>query len=484
MNILTRLIQIALTLIPIGILGWLSVENFIPSGTFVVQHPLQKNSSFIDALVPQERVGALKKDAEGNWFQTIVGDPAFFFVHPHRAFDTVDATITFRNTNTPIIEFGALAALNPERYVLEPLQNLMIDQSSWSRVSEGDMILLQRKPTYKSIADFLAHPPSREEVATYHADLSFPFRFPAYTALKSPQTIPVSLRGSSVMKTYAKQESLHFVFSYMDMNRDEGADALSILVTDEQGRSVAVSRAEDDGNAIRNAKASLLKTISIDTGVLPEGVYKIEVQTSRDVFIRSIETTQQKLVFLNGVYLGDETGYRDTFSPVLFWTEAKRLSMQTRHAESVQTVSIGSQSLLIPAPYQLVTQSVKDSGLVPVRVTKGDVEVIADAPIAFSPSQYFRPDPVRLLPHTDLDQLHVNYVLAKYTPPTEKDGWLTATVHLNAQALLLHKGSWKFTFSTPNIIEEKASVDVKEIDLVMKRSPLNWYEKVVGSLSR
>lgn len=484
MKIITRIIQIVLILIPIGILGWLGVENFVPSGTFVIKHPLNKTSSFIDALAPHERVSDLKKDADENWIQTIFGDPVFFFVHPHRSFDTVDATVTFKNAGTPIVEFGALSTINPERYILEPLQNLMIDESTWSRLVEDDMILLQRNVQYTSIQDFLEHPPSRDETATYHTDLSFPFRLSNYSPSKTSMTIPVSLRGAQGMKTYLKDEPMYFNFSYMDMNRDEGADPITIFVTDEQSRSIMTVHSEDDGNTKGNGQASSIKTLALDTIPLPEGVYKIEVQTDRDVFVRSIETTQQKLIFLNGVYLGDEDGYQKTFAPVNFVTESKRLSMQTRHADSVQTVAIGSQSLSIPAPYQLVTQVVTDPGLVSVHVTKGDVEILTDTPIAFTSAQYFRPDPVRLLPHTDLDQSHVNYILAKYTPPVEKDGWLTATVHLDAQKLFLNKGSWKFTFSTPDIAELKSSVDVKEIDLVLRRPSMEWWNKIVSLINK
>lgn len=482
MKILARLIQVFLILTPICILGWLGVENFVPSGTFSIKHLVHDASSFMDALAPHERVSDPKKDAEGNWIQTIVADPVFFFVHPHRSFDAVDATVTFKNTNTPIVEFGALASTNPERYLLEPLQNLLIDQSTWSRTVDGDTILLQRTSTYKTIADFLAHPPSREEIATYHMNLSVPFRLPNYGASSAVQTIPVSLRGAQSIKTYLKNEPMHFVFSFMDMNRDHGSDPITIAVTDEAGRSVKNVTIEDDGNSSSNGRGSEVKIFSLDTGALPEGVYKIDIQADRDIFVRSLQTTQQKIVFLHGVYLGDEYGYHETFAPVTFWTEAKRLSVQTRHAESVQTILVGTKPVSIEVPYQLTTTRVTDPGLIPVHVSKGDVEVLADAPIAFSPAQFFRPDTIRLLPHTDLDQLHVNYVFAKYTSPIVRDGWSVATVHLDAKNLWFDQGSWKFTFSTPEIAELKSHVDIKEIDFVMKRAPMLWYEKFFASL--
>lgn len=474
MQLAVRFIQITIIFIPIFLFGWLGVKNFVPNGIFVVKHPVSDVSSFVDTLSPRERVSEVKKNEEGDWVQTIFGDPVFFFVHPHRSFDSVEATVTFKNTHTPIVEFGALSALNPERYVLKPLQNLILDQSHWSRLSDGETLLLQREAKYKSVEDFLARPPSRFEVATYHADFSVPFRLPNYSASKVLQTIPVSLRGSEAIKTYLKNEPLHVRFLYTDMNRDHGSDAITISVTDESGRSILYFQTEDDGNATSNKKASAQKMITVDTQALPEGVYKIELHTSRDIFVRVIETTQQKIVFLNGVYLADEDGFRPSFSPVTFWTEAKRLSMQTRHAQSVQTVKVGSGTLDIPAPYTFTTTTVKDAGLIPVVVSKGDLEVITDAPIAFAPSQYFRPDPVRLLAHTDLDALKINYIFAKYTPPIVRDGWSVATVQLDAKNLLFDNGSWKFTFSTPEIAEFKSSVDVKSIDLVMKRSPIDW----------
>jgi len=476
MNILTRIIQAIVILIPLVVLGWLGVQNFIPSGTFVVRHSVVMPSSFIDALVPPERVTVPTKDVDGSWFQSIIGDPVFFFVHPHRQFETVDATITFRNTNTPIVEFGALASRAPEQYHLEPLQNIRIDQSTWDRTEENGLTLLQRTRTHESIEDFFLNPPSRDKIATYHSSLTFPFRLPNYVASSVLQTLSVSLRGAHTMKTYVKEEPIQMVFVYSDMNRDTGPDPFSVLVLNEQGVPVASVRAEDDGNISSDNKGSVLKTLVLKTGVLPEGVYKIDLQAHRDIFIRSIQTTQQKMIFLNGVYLGDESGYREQFSPVTFFTESKQLSMKTRHAESVQEIRIGSGKLALTAPYQLMTKMIKDPGLVSVTAEKGDVEVLSDTPIAFTPSQFFRPDPVRFLPHTNLDDLGINYILASYTPPTEKDGWLQKTISFDAQALDLNQGGWKFIFSTSDIELNHGQVDVKSVDFTFHRKPMRWYQ--------
>ena len=474
MKLLVRFIQLLLVVTPLAVFGWLCVQNFVPSGIFLVQHSVHDTSPFIDGLLTSARVKPPVKDAQGNWTQTIFADPVFFFVHPHRTFDTIDATVTFKNIGTPIIELGALAAKDPERYILEPLQNLLIDDSKWNRLVDGGTILLQRNSTFKSVADFYAHPPSVSEIATYHTDLNIPFRLPNYLPTTKSQSIDVSLRGTHSIKTYVKNESLHFSFSYMDMNRDAGADPVVISVFDENGQSVGEVRADDDGNISTNAFPSKIKTLSVDIPNLPEGVYKVDLNVDRDIFFRTISTTQQKIIFLNGVYLGDEVAYHETFSPVLFFTEAKRLSFQTRHATGIQNVKVGTQTAVIDTPYKLVTTTLLDSGLTSTTVTKGDLEIVTDAPIAFTQAQYFRPDPVRLLPHTDLDRLGVNYLIANYETPDVQNGWTVATIHLNAHDLLLDNGSWKFAFSTPEIAELRKTVLIKSIDLKLTRPPFSW----------
>ncbi len=472
MKLAIRLVQGILILVPVGIFGWLCVQNFVPSGTFVVSRPVQKTSSFIDALQPTDRVSSVYKDDSGSFVQAIHADPVFFFVHPHREFDSVEAEVWFKNEKTPIVELGVLATKDPERYQFKPLQNLLIDQSTWSRLEDKKLILLQRTPLYRTVEDFLKNPPQLGEIATYNTSLDAPFRLPGYVRSTALQTIQATIRGHHEIKTYLKNESLNFQFSFMDMNRDEGSDAISITVFNEKNEPVAQSSLTDDGNITMSGKPSGLQNIYLRKDGLPEGVYKIVVSAPRDIFFRQMVTSQQKIIFLNTVYLGDEVGYRETFQPLTFWTEAKRLSFQTRHAEATQTILIGSKSFAITEPYHFYTTSVANSGLTLVKIQKGDLEIITDAPIAFFESHFFRPDPVRLWPHTDLDALRINYLIANYTPPTVKDGWNVAKVSFDTKELLLDKESWKFSFSTPEIVELHTEVLVKEIVLRFYRMPI------------
>lgn len=467
MTILTRLIQLLLIAIPFGVMGWLLNLWFVPSGTFFVGHEVGQSSPFIDELKPETRVGEVYETSQGELAQAIVADPAFFFLHPHREdfFDQVVFDVWFQNEELPIVELGGLARVNPETFTLYPLHNRLIDESTWNRIDEDGLVLLQREQTHDSLADFFASPPSRDEVAVYRTSLDVPYRIDDYQPTSAVQTIDVSLRGHHEFKTYIKDETFYFTFGYMDMNRDEGEDVAQVTVFNEAGQPVAEARAADDGNVSDDAVVDQgLKTLVLNAYGLPEGVYKIVMNTTRDVFFRKIITSQQKIVFLNTIFIGDEIGYREPSEGATFYTEAKRLRFQTRHAEGVQTITADEQTFEIAQPYEWYTLTFLGEGLEGVAVPIGDVEIVTEGKFAFSPSQYFNPDPVALNAYTTIDQLGVDYVLAAYQSPRREGEWLVATVPFVTQDLYEEDQTWKFSFSTPLIDEIGAELLIHRID--------------------
>lgn len=467
MSILIRLIQLFFIAIPVAAMAWLLNQWFVPTGEFVVQHVVGEPSPFIDELKPETRVGEVIKNEEGKAVQAVTDDPAFFFVHPHRDdfFDQVVLEVWFQNETLPIVELGGLARVNPETYTLYPLHNRLIDESDWYRIDEDGLVLLQREATYSSVAEFFTNPPSRDEVAVYRTGFDVPYRIDDYQPRNTTQTINVSLRGHHEFKTYIKNETLDFLFQYMDMNREEGEDVVRITVFNESGQPVAEARAGDDGNITDDAVVDYgLKEVRLLAHGLPEGVYKVVMNTTRDVFFRNIITSQQKIVFLNTLFIGDEVGYREPWAGATLLTESKRLRFQTRHAEGVQTVTAGDQTLEVAEPYKWYTLTMLGDGLASVVIPTGDVEVVAEGKFAFSPSQYFNPDPIALNAYTTIDQLGVDYVLAQYQSPRKEGDWLVATIPFVAWDLYDEDQTWKFSFSTPLIKELAAQLLVHRID--------------------
>ncbi len=480
---LIRFIQLLLILIPISLFGWLWHQEIVPSGTFLITHSVNEASPFIDRLLPDQRVSEPEQNEQGEWFQTVTGDPAFFFVHPHRSFDTVQADIWFQNDTVPIVELGVLGDEQSQSYSLEPLQNLILDRLNWPRIGSNGLVLLQRQTSYPSINAFLENPPPMSEIATYQANLTQPFVLDDYAPESSSVVVDVSLRGFHEFKTYIKDEMLAFDFAYMDMNRDEGADGISILVTNADGVPVGDARASDDGNTLSDANPSELRRVSVAIPSLPEGVYKVALQVDRDIFWRTVTTSQQKMVFLNNVFLADEVAYREPAQSVHFWTEAKHLAFVTRHAEGVQSVSTGLRVCVVTVPYARCELEVTEEGVQEVMTERGDLEVTTDGHIAFLPGMYFNPDPVRLVYNTDLDRLGINYVIASYTSPRREGNWYVAHATFDTSKMVFDKGAWKFVISTPGITSLGASMNVGRIDLTLLRDPFSWtdlYEYLAG----
>jgi hypothetical protein len=472
-----RLAQIIIILVPLTVFGWLAEKELVVSGVFTIEHAVGEASPFIDRLLPDARVSAPHWDEDGDEVQTVSDDPVFFFVHPHRGFDQVEAEVWFKNYGNPIVELGGLAQVAPEVYDLQPLQNTIIDELAWPKLEKDGVILLQKDPKYATIEDFLAAPPPRHEIATYHFELAKPYLIAGYTPSGQTRTIDVSLRGVHIFKTYIKNELLDFQIQLMDMNREEGADPVRAVVYAADGAPVAEAALPDDGNASQDGNPAASRTLDLRAAGLPEGVYKIELSCGRDIFFRRMTTTQQKIVFLNGVYLADESGYQPAPRGVAFWTEGKNFSWQTQHASGAQTVQMGSASVAIAAPYENYRALVKESGVVRVDVPRGDIMVSLNGHIAFAPDQFFNPDPIRLDPDTDLAKLNVQYLIARYTPPRQAGKWTVARAVFTAKLLTyVAPGTWKFVFSVPGIRENQTTLDVGRTDWMMRREPFSWHD--------
>lgn len=478
-----RALQGFIWLIPIMVFGYLAWQELVPTGVFSFARTAGESSPFIDRLLPDGRV-TLTSDTGARAADVVTGDPAFFFVHPHRSFEGGSAEIVFQNAGAPIIEFGGLAREDGQVYDLHPVQNARIDTLDWSRIEERGITLLQRTPSYDSVASFLANPPSRDQIATYHYTLARPYRLVGYSPHAGTRVIEASLRGFHEAKFYAKDEPLELTVSFTDENRSEGPDPFDVIVFDASGTAIASTHAQDDGNTRTDARPSAVRTVSLSLPQLSEGVYKIELRGGTDIFTRRIETSLHKIVFLNTVIVGDEVGYRAQPSSVQMWTEAKSLAFETTHAEGVQTIRVGTQSVSVSDPFVRVSTVVEADGVVRVSIPQGDMRVFGDGHYAFAPEQYFNPDPVRLGPDTSLDRLGVNYVIADYQPPEEEGEWLIARVPFDPSLLVLRDGAWKFALSLPGITQAQGTVRVHSIRFTMTRPPLTILDLLTALKTR
>ena len=467
--------HVILALIPVVLFFWLLNLDVTPSGRFMIHYEINRLSPFMDRFLPDTRV-TTPQDGPDGAFSLVVDEPAYAAVHAPGDFDTLEVTLQFQNTDQPIIELGILQNDDPLQYELRPMQNLIIDNSIWDRIEQDGLVLLQRAKIYGTMEDFLAYPPDRDTLATYHYDLQQPLIIPDYVAANALTTTNVSLRGYHEYLTYIKNEPLLIQADLMDMNREAGDDPVELLVFDADGVLVANQLLEDDGVIEANNQGSAMRSVALVKNDLTEGVYKVILKADRDIFFRRLTTRQRYMTFIGSIYLGDEVGYKDDPSPIKFWTDGKRLSFYTYHADAAERVTVGTGSLALPEAQVRYDFEVVDPGVVPVSAAAGDFTMTQDGVVAFDTNQLFHPYPTRLNSTTDLDALGINFIIAEYTAPTQKGAWTSAMVTFDLGSALNTDGDIKLVLSAPGIKTLQKNFKLHAINLIFIRPALDSSE--------
>ncbi|PIX61991.1 hypothetical protein CO057_03290 [Candidatus Uhrbacteria bacterium CG_4_9_14_0_2_um_filter_41_50] len=471
-----RLAQLIIVLIPVTLFVWLLVIDIAPGGEFIVRHEVAEKSAYINSILPEDRTFGIQYNADGDAFTTIINDPVYFSVQlPNTEFDQIEVELEFANGGQSIIELGGLVDIFSEGYDLQPIHNLIIENSEWTRIEDSGVVLLQRVSNFLSIDNFLLNLPDRSEIATYQFDLENAYRISNYSALGYQQTFDVSLRGYHKYQTYIKNENFNLELTYMDMNRTIGSDGGVIRVWNESDQVMFETEFKDDGNETDN-QISSKQSIVIDKSGWPEGVYSVELSGTSDIFWRQIKTSQRYLTFVNKLYLGDDIGYLADSKSTSFYTNSKNLSLETYHADATQRVTLGADEVKIPYSHEKVTHTVEDAGVVYGHTPAGDVKITGDGKFSLSANSFFDPDPVKLNAFTNLDALGVNYIIAEYPGVTDGGDWKTANATFDIAELYKFDNSIKFIISLPAITTLQETVDVHAINVIFKKDPMNIWE--------
>lgn len=465
MKFFRLLAQLLIILAPIGLFVWLLVIDIAPFGSRYERYTVGDKSPFIDRLLPDERVKPVQENADGEPFTQIIDEPVYFSIHfPQTHFEQIELEILFDNKNQKILEVGPLVDVFSQAYDLKPLVNSILEDITWPSLQQEDVILFQREQKFDSIDAFLANTPDRSKIATYHYDIETPYRLANYAPLGKTRSIDVSLRGFHKFVTYVKNEPVQFKVTYMDMNRTTGADDVRVVVRNERGESVFEEILEDDGDIDEN-QVSSTRTVSFNESGWAEGVYSFELSGTSDIFWRRIDTSLRYVTFVNQIYIGDDVGHLNQPRSTSFFTNAKHFVFETSHADAAQTVKIGTLATEIPFSHEKVRVDIAEPGVLPGSSPLGDIRIAGDGKFAFSEDAFFDPDPVRLSVLTNLDALHVDYIIATYTPPEEEGNWKKQTVRFNTNEMRIVDGSTTFALSAPLIAENKYLADIHAINV-------------------
>lgn len=483
MKFLSRIIQFFIIIAPIVLIGWLINVNFVPSGVLEKEFNFDEPSPYVDYLVPQQRVtGVLRQGGEA--MQKIIQDPVYFHVHLPSSFDVLRLGLKFKPDEQTLLEAGPLITEAAWQYDLRPLWNGILEELDWPEVEEGGTSLYQRQKKYFGIENFLQDLPPMNEIGVYNYTLLSDYKIPGYQPLAEKREYEIYLRGYHQLLTYiGDNEPLDFSFWIQDMNRGEGADPVVINLYKD---NVAVdSLIIPDGELWRGSnQGSGIRQIDFKRNHLTAGVYKLELKVPADIFIRKIAASQQKIVVVNTVFLGDEVGYSETERPAELWTNSNYIVAETMHADGAQQLEVNNEILAIAESHREYFEEFDlSSKLNRVYSPQGDIKLTGNGLFAWSRELYFNPYPIKLDANSDLDAQGINYVLANYEKADRLGDWYYREIDFDLSRVPAPGGTIKFSISAPGAGRRQAVPAIAQIKIDFIREAItfeNWRE-LIGS---
>jgi len=479
MKIILRIIQAIIILLPVALLVWLFNLNFVPSGVLTKVFDFSAPSAYADYLVPQERVTGVLEEA-GESFQQIIQDPVYFHVHLPSTFETLRVRVMFNPDDQPFLELGPMITEEAWQYDLRPLWNQVIEELDWPAIESDEATLYQRRPHFATLADFINNPPDMNEVGVYNYSPDIEYRIAGYAPRSEQREYEIYLRGYHQLLTYLGDgERLDYSFWIQDMNRGEGADPVVINLY--KNNKPVDSLIVPDGELWRDLNdGSKVRRIDFIRDNLTAGVYKIELNVPTDIFVRRIATSQQKLVIINAVFLGDEVGYSEFEKPTELWTNSNYVVAETMHADGTQELGVNDEILRISESHrEFYKEFGISNGLNRIYSPQGDIKLTGNGLYAWDRDLYFNPYPIKLDANSDLDAQGINYVIADYQKAERDGGWYYNEAEFDLTKVPAPGGTIKFSISAPGVSRRQALPEIAEIKLDFTRQALsldNWFD--------
>jgi len=481
-NQLYRLSRIIIVALPIIGFIYLVYLDFVPSGHLEFIYDFSKDSPAITNLFPANRMTAVNRLAgSSSYWQAIQEDPVYFEVRLPQKFSSATVEVTYQNKNQPLLQLGLRAQGEGDwSYQFKPLENQLLDGLDWSFINNNNVSLWQRQKQFLTIEQFLDQADRLENVGAYYYDWPRKFVMTNYQPANSEVTLNRSLRGAYAFYTYIKNEQLDFTFKFQDINRSEGLDPFAIKIYDAAGNKIFEQEYGDDGMISKYDPASAARFVEIKLPDLAEGVYKIQVDASDEIFTRQIKTKQRYLTFIDRLYLVDSPEYSDGFvdlklGPTAIYSTIGRLGFATAHPEGLQSLNINDQTVDISETHKNYFVTAK---LVPnyIYVPKNDLKIFGRGLLAFSLENFFNPEIYNLRDFSG--DSGIDYLISSYRPPQSMGGWQKNTVTFDLEQANIENRKLRFAISAPELNSSDDVIPLARIKVVLEKSPLTTAELI------
>jgi len=421
--------------------SWFVYLGVVPGGKITYATDFKDNNYFFGRLTPEERTNSTSSS------EAITGEPVYFSLSTPRKFDQAKLTITYKNeSSAPLIEAGVLTDKTVWNYDLKPVENKILEnlQTQWA-VSDGNgLALLQRIKKYGNIEEFLKNLPPTSEIALYNYDLKTDFKIPDYKPGASIKTFNIPLKGPYQFYTYIKGEELNFKFIFSDLNQNKDPDPIDLNLY-KDGKLIAAKHLDDDGIADDSGELKKDRELGLSVSGLKEGVYQIELKCDSDIVTRNIKTGQQKIAFINKIWLADD--YKKNINLV---TDSRVMAAETTNPGRLQKIVFGGRKLEVKETFKQFGLRAIDK-ISEIKLEKDDVILSGDGMFGFDSDSFFDPVIAKLNENTDVDQDGINYILTSYQAPTVENGHKTAEADFDLTKAYRENGKYNFLISVPKL---------------------------------
>lgn len=470
-----RLFLGAVLLVLIGIFLYLKI---VPDGqiTYSRSWPrgLATGKGFIYDFKPGERLAVSAVDASGDGAKAdrdslkIIAEPIYFSLFTPRQFNRAVMIITYRDhlgSTTPIIEAGVLKDKISGFYELRPIQNSILDELSfnWPRLENSERrLILQAVKNYSSATEFehdLADGNLKDClkekitacVALYNYSLLFNYRL-LENYLPTPVTIGQPLRGAHQFYVYFNG-SWFLNFDFSDLNLDKAADPITVDVSFND--KVISSQTLPDENKAPTSGEPENRRLALKGNSLTAGVYKVDIKVSDDIVINKIESSSDKLSFINKIW--PVSGFRN----LTLFTDVTDLQAQTSSPASLQSISFDNRRFSFDKTYEPFNFSGRP-GVKEIKLEKDDVILAGNGVFSFSRGNLFNPN-WQKIDRSFSSIAGIKYVIADYQTPRVKDDLKIAQAEFNLSNAYRENGKYTFLISVPGLKTSDGSNDYLEI---------------------
>lgn len=428
-------------------------------------------------FIPDEQAGFRALSA----FAMKTDEVRFSLPVPYSQLRGMTATVRFRGDPEELLL--GLMDHSRGRNVMVPLNNRSLNRMSWPVISDGELTVYQKEEVFADTAAFTGSlldlvgvddkGKKKATVATYHYE-------PVQVAspeidmrkVNSETRIRNAIRGPMAFYVYVTDRPLEFEVEIQSLNTYAMPDTVEVLVLSAD-KPVAAQylRSIGDGSGSNIPSPPLRETFRFKD--LPEGVYRVNFNTTDNVITRSMRFRQNYVIFADRVFLADHDlyGIVPTREATLY-TDAREVKLETWHQEALQVVTINDDEEvnvnLVGQPFMVELTDMLNE----INVEKGSLLLTAvGGYFSFSEESMFDPFPVKTIGYNSryFFPESVQFIATTYSNPVEEGESRVKQVTLDLAFVPVVNNRLELALYAPGLSASGREILIESFDVQVTR---------------